>query len=251
MIHPELHKQPEALDRQQHKALKLGPVNPVAALEGLNAFFITTVEFGDVAKEYPILFLPAGTDDKGQPQIAPVAVFGMARNENLFLDTSGEQPRWTGRYVPAVVRAWPFGMGRLDAENYALCIDRAAPAFSETEGQPLFTEAGEPTDVLKEYHAFTERVEQEVERTRMAGRKLMEMKLLQPKRFDATMPDGEKLTMDGFLGLDEDRWRALTDAEILDLHKSGLTMLVQLHQLSLSNMGLLIERRHGVVAVRT
>lgn len=243
MLHPELHKKPQPLDRQLHKSLKLTPVNPVAALKGLNAFFITAVEFGDAAKEFPVLFIAAGTDDKGQSQVAPVAVFGLTQGENLFLDTSGDAPQWTGRYVPAVVRAWPFGMGRVDADNYALCIDRDAPAFSETEGQPLFNDNGDATDLLKEYHSFSERVEHEVERTRLAGQKLLEMKLIQPRRFDATLADGEKLTIDGFLALDDERFKALSDAEILELHKSGLLALLQMHQLSLTNMTTLIERR--------
>ena len=86
MIIANLHKQMVALDRNLHRNLRVlqqGVDWSIAA--GLNALFVAGAEFGDLCREYPILFVRAGQDEKGQAQVAPIAVLGLAPQENLFL----------------------------------------------------------------------------------------------------------------------------------------------------------------------
>jgi hypothetical protein len=245
MISSELHKQPIALDRHQHRALKLrDDMNPLRAAAGLNAMFLTAAEFGDACKEYPILFLRAGTNAAGKEQVAPVAVMGLLKGENLFMDSvAGQEPTWDGQYVPALLRAYPFTLGQLQAGQWAVCIDQGWAGWSQTEGRPLFSDAGEPTPYMDEMRGFVERLEAEVERTRVVGERLMELKLLQDKRFDATLPDGSPLSVDGFLAADENRINELSDAEILELHRSGALGVLVTHQVSLGNMRSLLTKR--------
>ncbi|HSI56532.1 MAG TPA: SapC family protein [Ideonella sp.] len=251
MINPDLHKKPATLDRVSHRNLKLREdLNTLHAAAGLNSFFVTVAEFGDACREYPILFLRAGTDAQGKPQVAPVAVFGLSQGENLFLpkDATGALPastRWQGRYVPAALRAYPFTMAKVDETQLAMCIDESWAGWSQEQGRALFDEKGEATPFLEELRKFTEQIEIEIERTRLAGQTLMEMGLLQDRRFDATLPDGSPLAVEGFMALDEKRYAELTDAEVLTLHKRGLFAVLHLHQISLGNMRWLLERRLG------
>lgn len=240
MINPELHKTPVALDREKHRHLKLNTgLNNLEAAQGMNAFFVTAAEFADTCKEYPVLFLPAGKDAQGVEQVAPVAVFGVAQGENLFI----KDGRWDAYYIPAVLRAYPFTMARIGDDQFAVCFDEAWKGFSQTEGTALFDDKGEPAAVLNGVREFVEQIEVEIERTRLVGQKLMEMKLLQPKRFDAKLPDGSPLTIDGFYAVDEERLAGLTDAELLNLHRSGIMGLLHSHQISLGNMRRLIDKR--------
>lgn len=241
MINPDLHKKPVALDRVAHRNLKVRRDHPsLQAAAGLNAFFVTAAEFSDACKEYPIFFLRAGTDKDGKPLCAPVTVFGLAKGENLFW----RDGRWNARYVPALLRAYPFAMAPTgENQPYVMCFDENSPALSTEAGEPLFNDKGEATPFLDELRQFAERVEVEVERTRVAGRKLMELDILQDRRFDATLPDGTKLSVDGFLGVDEEKLKSLTDAQVLDLHRSGLLPLLHLHLVSMSNMGQLLQWR--------
>lgn len=244
MINPELHTQPVALDRVGHRSLKLGErANSLTKVTHLNSMFLTLAEFGDAAKEFPIFFLRAGQDDKGNELVAPVAVFGLKQGQNLFVEGSGAETRWTGRYTPALMRAYPFTMARVSPEQMAVCIDQSFDGWSQTEGRALFDDQGEPTELLNSAREFVERVEEEVERTRFAGQRLMELKLLQEKRFDATLPDGSPLRVDGFLALDEERFNKLSDAEVLELHRSGLAGVLHAHLISMANMTALIERQ--------
>lgn len=241
MIHPALHKNPVALDRDEHRTLRVRQDHAdVSHTAALNSMFLTAVEFADACKEYPIVFVRAGTDPQTQkPDIAPVAVFGLTPDENLFADGT----QWRADYVPAVLRAYPFAMAQLNEQNYAVCIAREWPGFSETEGTPLFDADGAPTAYLKDMQQFLEKLELEVQRTRLVGQKLVELELLRDMRFDATLPDGNKLTVDGFLAIDEAKFAALPDDKVLELHRSGILGLINAHQLSLGNMTRLIQRR--------
>ena len=245
MINHELHKKPVALDRIAHPNLKLRTdVNPLQAVAHLNSPFLTAAEFGDACKEYPILFLRAGTHPNGKAQVAPVAVMGLTPGENLFIEKGANgELSWRGRYTPAMLRAYPFTMAQVEADKWAVCIDESWAGWSQTEGRELFDDKGEPSAFMNEMRSIVEQIEAEVERTRQAGERLLEMGLLQDKRFDATLPDGSPLSVDGFMGVDEESLNKLTDAQIIELHRSGLLGVVATHQISLSNMRGLIERR--------
>lgn len=244
MINPDLHKQPQLLDRNLHRQLRMRTdLGNLAVARQLNSVFLTVAEFADACKEFPILFLRAGELD-GKPQVAAVAVMGLNPGENLMLETTNDGgERWTARYIPALLRAYPFTMARTQPDQWAVVVDRSWKGLSETEGERLFDEQGEPTPYLAGVRDFVERLEAEIERTRVAGERLMAMGLLQDKRFDATLPDGQPLSVDGFLAVDEQKLAELGDAEVLELHRGGLGGVLMTHQVSLTNMRALVERR--------
>jgi hypothetical protein len=197
------------------------------------------VEFSDACREYPLVFVRAGQDEQGKLEAAPVAVFGLAQGENLFLDGD----RWRADYIPAHLRAYPFAMARLDNQQYAVCVDRSWHGLSDTEGTALFEADGQPSPYLVEMQKYLETLEIEMRRTRQFCARLVELDLLQDMRFDATLPDGNKLTVDGFLALDEKKIKALPDATVLELHRNGILSLIALQQMSLGNMRRLLDRR--------
>jgi hypothetical protein len=241
VIHNSVHKNPVPLDREKHRTLRIdrAALNRFTPMAGLNSYFINAVEFADACREYPLVFVRAGQDEQGEPEVAPVAVFGLAQGENLFLD--GE--RWRADYIPAQLRAYPFAMARTDNQQYAVCIDRSWQGLSETEGTPLFEADGRPSPYLVEMQQYLETLEIEMRRTRQFCARLVELDLLQEMRFDATLPDGNKLTVDGFLALDEKKIRDLPDAAVLDLHRNGVLALIAVQQVSLRNMRRLLDRR--------
>ena len=57
---------------------------------------------------------------------------------------------------------------------------------------------------------------------------------------DATLPDGQTLTVEGFKLVDEDKLRALPEPIVIELHRNGMLMLMNLHIASLG--GREIER---------
>lgn len=241
MSNPPMYGELLPLDREVHKNLKLDTNQPVVSrVADQNSVFLAAVEFGDACKEYPVVFVRAGNagaDNK--PAVAPLAVLGLRAGSNLFV----EGDKWTGNYVPAYVRRYPFVMARLEenSNNMAVCYDTQWSAFNETTGEPLFKD-GQPTEFLMNAKTFLENFEQEAERTRLICNLLVELDLLQDMRFEATLPNGEKFDVEGFLALDEKKYAELPDTKVLELHRNGLIALIEMHRLSLTNMNRLVAK---------
>lgn len=244
MSNPPMYGELLPLDREVHKNLKLDTTQIVLSrVAEQNSIFLAAVEFGDACKEYPIVFVRAGAPDaNGKQAVAPLAVLGLKPGSNLFVDGD----KWTGNYVPAYLRRYPFAMARVDdsGNNLAVCYDSQWPGFNETTGEALFKD-GQPTEFLLNAKAFLENFEQETERTRLICDLLADMELLQDMRFEATLPNGEKLDVEGFLALDEKKYAELPDDKVLQLHRNGLIALLEMHRLSMTNMNRLAGR-YGV-----
>ncbi|MCE4554691.1 SapC family protein [Pelomonas cellulosilytica] len=242
MSNPPMYGELQPLDREVHKNLKLD-VNKavVGQVADQNSVFLTAVEFGDACKEYPVVFVRAGQPGPdGKAPIAPLAVLGLKPGSNLFVDGD----KWTGNYVPAYIRRYPFAMARIDGsreDSLAVCYDAKWSGFNDASGEALFKD-GEPTEFLLNARTFLENFEQESERTRLICNLLVELDLLQDMRFEATLPGGEKIDVEGFLALDEKKYAELADDKVLQLHRNGLTALIEMHRLSMSNMNRLASR---------
>src|SRR3954470_20980412 len=75
---------------------------------------LTGLEFSSAAVAMPIAFV----EQAGR--YVSVAVMSPVQGRNLFIGPSGQ---WLGLYVPAVLRSYPFCLGRMDdGGQVALCI---------------------------------------------------------------------------------------------------------------------------------
>lgn len=237
MSNPPLYGNLVPLDREVHKNLRLNTaVAIVPRVAEQNSLFLAVVEFAEACKEYPIVFVTAGEvpTDGSKQAIAPLAVLGLKPGSNLFV----KDGKWIGNYVPAYLRRFPFAMARIEqnSDTVAVCYDSEWPGFSETEGNSLFAADGQPTEFLLNAKNFLESFEQEAERTRAICHQLAELELLQEMRFEATLPSGEKIDVEGFLTVDEKKLEELPDDKIVQLHRSGLLALLQMHRVSMGNM---------------
>jgi len=241
LINQNLHRQPAGLDSVQHRALKLQlPVTDWSVANQLNALFVAAGEFAEVCREFPIVFVNAGKEADGSDAIAPIAVLGLTQNTNLYL--SGE--RWRAQYIPAVLRFYPFCIARIDDEKFAICVDTAwkgASQAADAQGEALFNNQGEATEMLNGVRQQLEALEAEIQRTRAVGKRLAELGLLQDMRFDVTLPDGSKHTVDGFMTIDDKKATELPDTVVAELHRSGLLGLMHLHWVSMGNMRRLVD----------
>lgn len=238
MIIQALHTSPVALDRDQHRGLKLQlPVTDWSVARQLNAIFVAAVEFADVAREYPIVFVRAGKEDDGRDQIAPIAVLGLQANQNLY----EQEGKWRGTYMPAVLRCYPFCIGRIDTERFAVCVDTSWRGAQPLIGERLFQDDGQPSEMLAEVQKHMETLETEIQRTRLIGQRLQEYDLLQDMRFDATLADGRQHTVDGFLTVDEKKVQALPDDVVAKLHREGILGLIHAHWISMGHMRRMVD----------
>lgn len=230
-----LFRAPEPLDAARHGTLRLSPLRDHSIASRLHAVFLAATEIPEAALEYPVVFVQAGDlDAEGRPAVSPVALLGLEAGENLFV----EGTRWKAAYVPAFVRRYPFV-----SSSTGPMIDVAWSGLSPLEGEPMFDAQGQPTPVLEQALDFLGRFDAEARRTRGFCARLVELDLLQPMQADATLPDGQRITIEGFRVIDEEKLRALPDAVVLELHRSGMLMLAHLHRASLARMRQLLEMK--------
>lgn len=238
MINPLLHRRPVVVNRNEHQALRFPvPVTDWSPAAQLNGVFVAATEFGDAARDFPIVFVDAGVHDDGTRDIAPIAVLGMVKDDNLFVDGT----QWRARYVPAVLAMYPFAIGRLDAQRFTICFDADWPALAGSVGESLFTPQGEQSEFLLRVQKQLETLEGQIQRTRLMCRRLQQLDLMREMRFDATLPDGSQQAVDGFYTVDEKKLNDLDDASVVELHRNGVLGLVHAHYVSLGNMRKLLD----------
>ena len=234
------------LDSVKHRDRKLQPLADFSITRGLHAVFLTATEFVEAARELPIIFIDNGEGRAaGKASFSPVALLGLQAGENLQL----EGTRWVGRYLPAFVRRFPFSTGAVaGGDAPGVFVHENWPGFNTTEGEALFESDGTAAPALKRAIEFLERFDTEEQRTRAFCARLAELDVLKGMKADATLPNGETLSIDGFLAVDEDKLRALPDATVLELHRSGMLVLLHAHLLSLGTMRHLINRKAALQA---
>jgi len=239
MIHPNLYRKPAVLDARAHRDLKLPrPVDDWSVAGTIHAIALAALEFADAALDLPIVFVKV-PGEQGQAQLVPVAVLGFTAGENLYVQGSS----WRGRYVPAMLRMYPFGVAGIEDERVIIAIDEDWPGWSRTQGEPVFDASGEPSARTRGIADEIGQIAGELQRGPALGQVLADAGLLMDTRFEATTPDGEKLLLDGFYSVDTDKLAALDDAKALELFRNGAMALIHAHQISMRNMSRLVQWR--------
>ena len=228
------YEKPVLLNRDKHRHRRVLPSTSYAFAQKANSLYLAGVEFNAACKEYAIVFTRSADG-----RTVPVAMLGLRSRENLFVDEEG---RWSGTYVPAFVRRYPFVLAELPGQNAGVCIDEAFAGLNEREGEALFDAEGNNTPFLKNAMDFLQQYQREYIRTEAFCRRLQDAGLLREMNAKADLVDGRSFTVGSLLVVDEPKLMALPDATVLSLFRTGEMHLISMHLMSLSNMQGLVER---------
>lgn len=226
------YQQPTVLDREQHKNLRLKAADARFAAQN-QAVPLLVGEFPEACLEYPIVFT------KGQDgRWLALALTGLQNGVNAFVDAKGQ---WNARYLPASVRRYPFILAEGANNQLSLAADLAAPQLG-TEGEALFNEQGEPTDVAKNVMQMLADFQAQAKASENLGTQLEEAGLLTQQNLQVRLGDGRNAVVDGVWIIDEAKLRQLPDDKVLAWFKGGQMAAVHAHMLSLRNLVPLLER---------
>jgi SapC len=225
---------PVLLNRESHKTKRIAPNSSFAFARKANSLYLAGVEFTEACKEYPIVFTQIG-----QGKIVPVAILGLREAENLFVDADN---KWQASYIPAFVRRYPFVLAELQGQQMGVCIDEGYPGLSDTEGELLFDSKGNNTPFLQNALDFLNRYQVEYLRTERFCERLKDLGLLMEMNAKADLFDGTSFVVNGLMVIDERKLLQLTDAQALDVFRSGELSWIYAHLVSLSNLNRLVDR---------
>ena len=229
---PLFYARPSALHPQRHKGLSLRrPFRFEFARVG-NAIPITSAEFAQAQRDYPIVFADA-------PLPMPVAVTGIEDGVNLMVDQDGGWRR--DAYVPAYVRRYPF----LFAEHprtraLTLCIDEASLCFEADGQEPLFMEGG-PSEITNQALKFCTGYQRDHEATREFCRSLAQAELLVARDARLQVAPERSVTVRGFKVIDEGKLNLLSAESLLNWRARGWLTLIYAHLLSLGGWDRLVS----------
>ena len=226
------YQKPVVLDREQHKGLRLK--NTDARFAATNqAVPLVAGEFPEACLEYPIVFTQ-GQDG----QWLALALTGLQANANAFVDARG---LWNARYVPASVRRYPFILAEGANDQLSLAADLAAPQLG-TEGEALFDDKGEPTELAKNVLQMLADFQNQAKATSALAKQLSEAGLLTQQNLQVRLSEERSAVVEGVWIVDEAKLRQLPDDKVLAWFKGGELAAIHAQMLSLRNLLPLLER---------
>lgn len=236
-LFPLFYKKVVPLNKEVHGELYLEGVEGYLHTQETNSIYIAAIEFLQISKEYPIVFAKS-PDEK----IFPVALLGLQKNKNLFVDDKG---KWGADYIPAYVRRYPFILATPDEKEatFTVCIDESFPGFNTAkEGEPLFDEKGNQHEILNQAVDFLKDYQSHVQLTTLFCENLSKLDLLEPMQANIERADGDNTSLGGFMGINRDKLKELKPAKLTELLKSDQMELIFAHLASLSNINGLMKR---------
>jgi hypothetical protein len=227
------------VNSNDHADWKAGSLDSAAYLAETHAIPLTSDEFIDAQRNFPIVF----TSGEGA---LPIALFGLNEGTNVFV---GEDMKINEAiYLPAYARRYPFILAKLQPNNddMSLCFDPTPGLLGKDhEGMPLFDGEGKPTEYTEGVLDFCRRFEEAGLRTKLFMDELAKHDLLMEGEIAITrndMPD-KPFIYRGFRMVDENKLRDLPAATLEELSKNGMLALIYAHLFSLNLMRNIFERQ--------
>lgn len=227
------------LNSRDHANWKAGTLESAAFLAATHAVPLTSDEFVDAQRHFPIVFT-AGENP------LPIALFGLNEGVNTFV---GDDMKIVADiYVPAYARRYPFILAKLrpDSDDMSLCFDPSAGLISAREdGLALFDDAGQATEYTQGVLDFCRRFEEAGQRTKAFIEELGKLNIMMDGEIAITRNDApdKPFIYRGFRMVDETKLRELPAATLEDLAKNGMLMLIYAHLFSLNLMRTIFERQ--------
>lgn len=232
------YRKPEPLSLETHGNLGVKRIEqPLSFLRNAHAVPLTVSEFGLCANSYPVIFV--GSDK------TPVAVMGVAQNQNLFVTEGGQMAE--DYYTPAFVRRYPFVFAADDGQDrLLLCVDREAPMVSDTPDIPFF-EGGEPSKFTQDAIEFCKEFERQRRATMEFVKLLDSLELFEQKSVaftprDENGNDGPQQKIADYWAIDEEKLNKLSGEKFLELRDNGAMGAIYAHMVSLLNWPIIIQR---------
>lgn len=206
--------------------------------DSVNQVLVFPTEFEEIQREYPIFFR---RDEAGA--LYAVALLGLDRDENLFLDESG----WRGRYVPAALQRGPFLIGREggDADGEPIIhIDLDHPRVSASEGLPLFLPHGGNAPYLEHVAGVLRVIHAGAEAAAPMFAAFEEADLIEPISVEIELSDVKKYVLPDLYVIGGGALAKLDAAQLDRLNRNGYLGLAFFAAASLGNVSRLIELKN-------
>lgn len=242
----------ELLDNLSHKDLRINPSFSAKLGDKIASTITFITEFADVQKEYPILFRKDPENDVYQA----VVLFGIQRDENLFLGNSPDGHQkflgWNAAYIPAAVRRGPFSIGlrKKNEQNSEdveplVHVDVEHPKVSTEDGVRVFLEQGGSSQYLQRMVETLNLIRDGIGLNAAMFDAFARHELIEDVDIKIELKNEEKYRLSGFKTINADRLNQLSGEALAELSRSGFLQAAYFVVASLSNIQKLIDIKNS------
>jgi len=216
------------LNNKTHKGLRVQTGSSARYGDAQRFVPVIVNEFGLLVPHFPIFL----SKDSETGSFYCGAMLGIDEGENLFLAEGFDG------YRPLNLRRGPFFTAGSD-----IAIDLDHPRL-DGGGQPLFTDAGEPSDYLKSIAGLFQDLRPGLEQTRIFVETLMKLKLVEPIDISLAFDDGTRRKLEGLYTVNPDSLKKLADADVVNLFRRGYLQAIYLMIASPKQVPVLAQRKN-------
>jgi hypothetical protein len=231
------------LNNITHKDLKINAKPSPLFGDNIGSTLTFPTEFGDVQREYPILF----RKDPDTGEFQSIVIFGFESKENLFLDERG----WNAKYIPAIIARGPFVIGfqtqntnGVERKEPVIHVDMDSPRLSSTEGEPAFLPQGGNSPYIERISRILMAIFDGVTASKAMFAAFTELDLMEPIRLEIEFNNGVKHIMQSYYTVNEEKLRNLSGEHLAQLNSMGLLQAAYLVIASLNNVRDLVEMKN-------
>jgi hypothetical protein len=220
------------LNNVDHGDLRVVTGQGAAFGDNLNQVLIFPTEFEAVQREYPIFFRK---DADGAFQA--VALLGLDRDENLFLDDAVHGGGWNARYVPAIQQRGPFSIAVRESDGEPMIhVDLDHPRVRAGEGEPVFLPAGGNSPYLQHVARLLGLIYDGLEIGKAMFAAFQAHELIEPVDVEIKLDDHVQYDLPDLYAVSQERFASLDGAALEALHRAGFLAAAQWVLSSLGNV---------------
>lgn len=218
----------QAIDATLHATTALRDVLSTEHLHNQHFVPLSGPEFAPASSSFPVLF----AKDPHTGNFRAVGLTGLVPGESLIFTAE----KTHAEYLPLDIRRYPFAVA-ISAENseFTLCIDQNTQLI-DPEGTPVLTENGELGNRAKEAKMLIQETLRQEHLTNEMLIALDDMELIIPAGIKVDV-NGKKQHLNGLYLVDQQRLKALPEADLLTLRQNGYLSAINAHIHSLSQLG--------------
>lgn len=232
------------LNNVDHGDLRVVTGHGVAFGDNINQVLVFPTEFEAVQREYPIFFRK---DAEGAFQA--VALLGLDRDENLFLDDAsdggGQGGGWSARYVPAIQQRGPFSIALRERDGEPMIhVDLDHPRVRAGEGEPVFLPAGGNSPYLQHVARLLGLIYDGLEIGKAMFAAFEALDLIEPVDVEIKLDEHVQYDLPDLCTISQARFADLDGAALQVLHQAGFLAAAQWALSSLGNVGTLVDLKN-------
>ncbi len=230
-----MYKKLVLLDKEQHKELKISPLENLFFAKGTVSVPVIANEVALIGATFPVVF----TADENPSLVSLVSLGG----ESLAINAEG---KWRTSYVPSYFRKYPFSLASTqdNPEQKVILIDEESSLLSTSKGKQLFNKNGEQSETLSHAIKFLTNHENQAVVTANVAKVIADSGILEDREISIGEGDEKKVLVQGFQVVDKEKLNTLSDDVLADWVRKGIITIIDSHLKSLDNIQTLFNIAH-------